>query len=82
MVIKTCIWVALQVNSDHPTELHCLDVTNESAHLYSNKPPLCAVVCLDCNSQRQDFYRATMGPPVLSDNNDILFIQSTFSTTK
>ena len=76
------LWVALQDSSDQPTQLHCLDVTNVSAHLYSNKQQLCAVICLACNSQRQEFYRTNIGPPILNYGNNILFIHPTSSTTR
>jgi hypothetical protein len=74
-VLEYPIWSVLQAESDKLTQLHCLDIKNESASLSSDKLPLCAVICLTCPDSQQKFYQATMGSPVLSYGNNILFIQ-------
>ena len=76
------LWTALQANGNHPTQLHCLDVNNESAHLYPDKLPLCAVICLACNHQHKEFYQANIGPSVLNYGSNILFIQPSSSLTE
>jgi hypothetical protein len=73
------LWVALQAESDHLTQLHCLDIENESASLASNNLPLCAVICLACSGSRQERYQVDMGPPILNYGSSMLFIRPTSS---
>jgi hypothetical protein len=69
------LWVALQAESDHLTQLHCLDVENASASLATPNLPLCAVICLDCPGSRQERYQRELGPPALNSGGNMLFIR-------
>jgi hypothetical protein len=76
------LWVALQAESEHLTQLHCLDVENESARLAAPNLPLCAVICLDCSDSHQERYQRELGPPVLNSGSNRVFSRPTSSSVE
>lgn len=70
------LWVLLQQSHSTPKQIRALNVKNESSILLQQNYEPCAVICIKCPETLQYFYAEKLGPPVLSQDKNFLFIKA------